>query len=74
MNNYSTSVTFGSAGNSAVTTSAHLTVATDNVLPKTGKWYWEYNASTIDGQPMGGIANQSLNENNLSTYAALYRE
>ena len=73
MNNYSTSATYGSAGNSVVTTAAHLTSAVDAVLPKTGKWYWEYNASTIDGQPMGGIANQSLNENNLSTYAALYR-
>jgi hypothetical protein len=73
MNNYSTSVSFGSAGNSAVTSTAHLTVATDTVLPKTGKWYWEYKASTIVAQPMGGIANQSLNENNLSTYCALYR-
>ena len=73
MNNYSTSATYGSAGNSVVTTAAHLTSAVDTVIPKTGKWYWEYNASTIDGQPMGGIANQSLNENNLSNYCALYR-
>ena len=73
MNNYSTSVSFGSAGNSAVTSTANLTVATDVLLPKTGKWYWEFKASTIAAQPMGGIANQSLNENNASTYCALYR-
>jgi len=73
MNNYSTSASYGSAGNSVVTTASNLTSAVDTLIPKTGKWYWEFNASTIDGSPMGGLANQSFNENNTSSFCALYR-